>query len=131
MAAVTYQIVVSREGSNWLGSVKGLPGADTFGRSLPGLIRSVRESIILMADLADDAKVEVELFIENEDDNVSTLAEAAQLGRERREILRREADLHARTAVVAKVLTGEGYSVRDTGALLDLTPGRVSQLTSA
>ena len=84
-----------------------------------------------MADLADDAKVEVELFIENEDDNVSTLAEAAQLGRERREILRREADLHARTAVVAKVLTGEGYSVRDTGALLDLTPGRVSQLTSA
>lgn len=59
MAPVSvYEVKVTREDGSWLADVPAVPGAHTFARSLAGLARSVREVIILMADLDDDATPE-------------------------------------------------------------------------
>jgi predicted RNase H-like HicB family nuclease len=57
MAPVSdHEVIVTREGGSWLADVPAVPGAHTFARSLAGLAKSVREVIILMADLDGDAK---------------------------------------------------------------------------
>jgi hypothetical protein len=84
------------------------------------LKRSVREVIVLMDDLDDDAEVDVHLvFVDS----------AARLGDERRELAMREADLQRQTVDVIGDLTERSYSVRDASVLLGVTPGRVSQLS--
>jgi predicted RNase H-like HicB family nuclease len=123
-----YEVIVTREGGSWLADVPTVPGAHTFARSLSGLARSVREVIILMADLDDGATPELTFTYEVSDEVVQ---EAAAVGRERRETRELEEALMAHTASAVARLAHEGYSVRDAAALLGLTPGRVSQLLNA
>jgi DNA-binding CsgD family transcriptional regulator len=52
-------------------------------------------------------------------------------GRERRQARELEEAVMAHTSAAVARLAREGYSVRDAAALLDLTPGRVSQLLNA
>ncbi|GAB3884535.1 type II toxin-antitoxin system HicB family antitoxin [Terrabacter terrigena] len=52
----TYEVVVTREDGAWLADVPTVPGAHTFARSEAGLADSVREVIVLMDDLDDDAR---------------------------------------------------------------------------
>lgn len=120
-----YEVIVTREGGSWLADVPTVPGAHTFARSLSGLARSVREVIILMADLDDGATPTLTFTYEVSDEVVQ---EAAAVGRERRETRELEEALMAHTSSAAARLAHEGYSVRDAAALLGLTPGRVSQL---
>jgi predicted RNase H-like HicB family nuclease len=123
-----YEVIVTREGGSWLADVPTVPGAHTFARSLSGLARSVREVIILMADLDDGVTPELTFTYEVGDEVVQ---EAAAVGRERRETRELEEALMAHTSSAAARLAREGYSVRDAAALLGLTPGRVSQLLNA
>src|ERR1035437_9952344 len=126
MALVScYEVVVTREGGSWLADVPALPGAHTFARSLTGLAKSVREVIIVMADLDDHAKPELTFTYQVSDEVVQ---EAVAVGRERRQARELEEALMAHTSAAVVRLAREGYSVRDAAALLDLTPGRVSQL---
>ena len=120
-----YEVIVTREGDAWLADVPAVPGAHTFARSLAGLAKSAREVIILMADLADDDTPELTFTYQVGDE---VLQEAVAVGRERRQTREREAALLAHTSTSASRLAREGYSVRDAATLLDLTPGRVSQL---
>jgi len=123
-----YEVIVTREGSSWLAAIPAVPGAHTFARSLTGLAKSVREVIILMADLDDDATPELSFTYQVSDEVVQ---EAVAVGRERRETRELEETLMAHTAAAVARLAREGYSVRDAATLLDLTPGRVSQLLNA
>lgn len=50
----SYTVTVAREADTFTAVVPSVPGAHTYSRSLPGLVRSVREVIVLMADLPDD-----------------------------------------------------------------------------
>lgn len=129
MAPVSdYEVIVTREGGSWLADIPAVPGAHTFARSLAGLAKSVREVIILMADLDDDATPELSFTYQVSDEVVQ---EAVAVGRERRQSRELEEALMAHTSATVARLARAGYSVRDAAALLDLTPGRVSQLLNA
>ncbi len=123
---MTYTVHVTREGDTWLADVPSVAGAHTFARSLEGLARSVREVVVLMDDLPDDADVELDLRFDVADESV---IEAEHLRRAREDIGRREAELVSETGRIAASLS-RTYSVRDTAAMLGVTPGRVSQLVN-
>ena len=110
-----------------MADVPAVAGAHTFARSLEGLAKSVREVVILMADLEDDADVPLDFHYDIDDD---TVGEAERLRRLRAAMLIQEAELISATARVASDLT-RSYSVRDTAAMLGLTAGRISQITNA
>lgn len=122
----TYEVVVTREDGIWLADVPAVAGAHTFARSLPSLLESVREVIVLMDDLPDDTAPDLSLTFDVED---PTVGAAAQLSALRREIAEREHDLQQATADTARRLTTAGYSVRDAAVMLHITPGRISQIT--
>jgi predicted RNase H-like HicB family nuclease len=127
MADMSYRVLVTREGDNWLADVPAVAGAHTFARSLDGLAKLVREVVILMAELEDDADVQLDFHYDVDDD---TVGEAERLRRLRAAMLIQEAELVSATARVASDLT-RSYSVRDTAAMLGLTAGRISQITNA
>lgn len=122
---MTYLVIVTREDGQWLADVPSVPGAHTYARSLEGLRRYVREVIILMDDLDDDAQADVAFKFDVEDE---VIRDAARVGDERRDLLAREAAVRGEVAEMARSLSEAGYSTRDAAALLDITPGRVSQL---
>ncbi|BBZ09810.1 MULTISPECIES: nucleoside/nucleotide kinase family protein [Mycobacterium] len=124
---MTYSVHVTREGDAWLADVPAVAGAHTFAHSLAGLAKSVREVIILMDDLPDDADVELDFHYDVDDESV---LDAERLRRMREEIERQEAELVSETGRVASALSRK-YSVRDTAAMLGVTAGRVSQLANA
>lgn len=57
---MTYTATVTREGDAWLADVESVPGAHTYARSLGGLGAAVREVIVLMEDLTEDAGVDID-----------------------------------------------------------------------
>jgi predicted RNase H-like HicB family nuclease len=61
---MSYAVLVTRDGDSWLADVPSVPGAHTFARSLEGLARSVREVVVLMDDLPDDAAVELDFHVD-------------------------------------------------------------------
>ena len=125
---MTYQVVITREGDDWLADVPSVPGAHTFARSLTALVKAAGEVIVLMDDLDDDARPELELTFDVDD---AAVTEAAKVGEERRGQAERERRLQDETLQAVRQLVDAGYSVRDASVLLGVTPGRVSQLTNA
>jgi predicted RNase H-like HicB family nuclease len=72
------EVIVTREDGSWLAGVPTVPGAHTFARSLAGVARSIREVIILMADLHDDATPDLTFTCQVSDEAAQ---EAAAAGR--------------------------------------------------
>jgi hypothetical protein len=129
VAVSSYRVVVTREDGAWLADVPDLQGAHTFARNLPALDRYVREVIALAADLEDAADVTLEWEIHTGDDDVDK--ELGQLRAERDRLDACRKDVEAQTASYARALAARGFSVRDTGALLGVSPQRAQQLISA
>jgi len=125
--STSYEVIVTREDGAWLADVPEVVGAHTFARTLTALRKSVREVIILMDDLPDDAEVVISFRFDVDDE---TVEEAARLGEERRALAAREANVMAGTARSVENLIERGYSVRDAALLLNITAGRVSQLAN-
>ena len=75
---MTYQVVITREGDDWLADVPSVPGAHTFARSLTALVKAAGEVIVLMDDLDDDARPELELTFDVDD---AAVTEAAKVSR--------------------------------------------------
>ena len=96
-----YGGVVARGGHSWLADGPAVPGAHTYARSLAGLAKSVREVIVLMADLDDDDTPELTFTYKVSDEVVQ---EAAAVGRERRAASEREQSrwAHPQTAGAAR-----------------------------
>lgn len=123
-----YTVSVTREGDAWLADVPALEGAHTFARSIDVLLKSIKEVIIVMGDLPDDSEpaFDLEYNFDNE-----LVAKAFKIGRARAELAAREADLVSATADVIQELNRNGFTVRDSARLLEMTPGRVSQIANA
>ncbi|MGA1812655.1 hypothetical protein VH571_09730 [Frondihabitans sp. 4ASC-45] len=100
-------------------------GIQTFSRTYSGLRAALSEAIHVMDDLDDAAVVDMKWTFDNvEDEFVS----AIELGRQRRSLEDRAAELVRSTARVAELLQSKGYSVRDISGALEMSPGRVSQI---
>lgn len=127
----TYRVVVTREGGQWLADVEGVPGAHTYARALPTLLRYVREMIVLGEDLPDDAadNLALELDVHTGDVDVDELAAHVRLLRAA--VRSSTYELQEQTATTARRLVAAGWSVRDAATVLDIAPQRVSQLTSS
>ncbi|HEV2087399.1 MAG TPA: hypothetical protein VGR21_03695 [Cryptosporangiaceae bacterium] len=128
----TYHVVVRRDPEDarfWLADVSGLDGAHTYARSLAALDRYVREVIVLAADLPDEAEDELRLEWEYHTGDPTLDEQAARL-REKRQSVEVEARrLAEETSELARRLVAEGrHSVRDTAALLAVSPSRIGQV---
>lgn len=122
-----YTVSITREGDAWLADVPEVDGAHTYARSIDVLLKSIREVIILMDDLHEDA--ELDLILEHNFDN-ELVARAFEIGRARAELAARDAELVSATADVIQELNRNGFTVRDSARLLEMTPGRVSQIAN-
>jgi predicted RNase H-like HicB family nuclease len=130
MSRHTYRVVVTREDRRWLADVPELQGAHTYARSLPSLDQAVREVVVLAADLPDEAMPELILDYDYHTGDPDLDAAALEVRHLRREADDLAAAATARTTQAAAQLVARGLSVRDVGALLGISPQRVSQLTA-
>ena len=124
---MSYKVVVTREGNNWLAEVPGMPGGHTYAGNLISLDDAVREVIALMEDLPEGA--EAGLVLDWDFTQVDTDAtEAVRLARRRRAVDKEKEALATRTRELVLSFRAKGWSVRDIAGVLGVTPGRVSQL---
>ena len=128
MSERTYHVVVTRDDDAWLADVTDLPGAHTYARSLPGLDRSVREVVVLMADLPDKAIDSVQLTYDYRTGSATIDEESDALRRRRADLADQTRDVVERTERLVHELISQGWSVRDVGALVGLSPQRVAQV---
>lgn len=124
---MTYTVIVTREGDDWLADVPELDGASTYASTLRKLMENVREVVILAADLDDGAKVDLDLQLQINDPAVQR---ASRTRTRRRAIERELAELRAETSDEVAELLRTGYSVRDTAEIVGITAGRVSQVAN-
>lgn len=120
---MTYTAVCRRSGGWWAIRVPQLKGVHTQARRLDQVDETVRQAIALFLDVAPDTfDVEVKPEVPDEVDQA----------RKARNALRRaeESAEHA-TKTAAETLIKQGYTVRDAGNLLGISPQRVSQITAA
>lgn len=118
----TYTAVCRRVGGWWAVAVPELKGAHTQARRLDQVAAMAQDAIALMLD-ADPATIQVDVRPELP----AAVAQALDARRSAR-----EADEAAERATSAAVraLMRDGYTVRDAGALLGLSPQRISQIAS-
>jgi predicted RNase H-like HicB family nuclease len=116
----SYSVTCRRVGGWWAISVPELKGVHSQARRLDQVPAMAREAIALMLDVHPST---VEVLVEPEQPAVVTSALLARQAA-------READERAdqATASAIRALLDDGYTVRDVGALLGLSPQRVSQI---
>lgn len=114
---MSYPAVVTREGSEWLGEVPGLPGAHTSARTLAGLDRGMREVVVLSADLTDAALSEIE-FDWDFSAVDETAVKAARIAPKCRDIAELEEISAEETAAAARELKSHDWSGRDLAGAL-------------
>ncbi|MGH3949262.1 MAG: hypothetical protein ACRDSE_09090 [Pseudonocardiaceae bacterium] len=131
MSEYTYRVVVTREDGAWLADVPQLDGAHTFARTLAGLVRSVREVIVLAADLPDEAMPGLPLCFEFQTGDAGVDTAAADVRALRAQADELKAMAAKRTSEAARTLVAHGLSVRDAAVVLGISPQRVSQLTES
>jgi predicted RNase H-like HicB family nuclease len=118
----TYTAACRRAGDWWAISVPELKGVHTQVRRLDQAAAMTRDAIALMLDI-DPATVTVAVRPDLPPLVVHAIDARAAA---------READTVAEqaTAIAVRSLINDGYTVRDAGALLGLSPQRISQIAS-
>lgn len=119
----TYTASCTRSGKWWAITVPELPGVFSQARRLDQVEAMTRDAIATLLDVAPES-FEIEVRPE--------VPEAVATARQARAKLA-EAEQSAEQATTAAVqaLVEQGYTVRDAGSLLGISPQRVSQLTAA
>lgn len=118
----TYTAICRRVGNWWAISVPELKGVHTQARRLDQVGAMTQDAIALMLDV-DPASVDVVLLPELPG-TVTRAIEARNAAREADEVAEQA------TATAVRSLIGDGYTVRDAGALLGLSPQRISQIAA-
>jgi hypothetical protein len=130
-----YRVVVRRDPEDarfWLADVEGLDGAHTSSRSLASLDRYVREVIVLAADLPGEAEAGLRLEWEYQTGDPIADRQAEDLRQRRAELAEAARALTQQTAELARrLVTQNGFSVREAAALLSVSPARVDQMVQA
>jgi predicted RNase H-like HicB family nuclease len=116
----TYTAVCRRSSGWWAIGVPELKGVHTQARRLDQAEGMARDAIALMLDV-DPATIAVEVRPE-QPSVVSRALEARRAARQAEETAERA------TAAAVQALLDDGYTVRDAGALLSLSPQRISQI---
>lgn len=125
--STTYHVVVTREDDSWLADVPQLPGVHTWARTLPKLEEYAREAIAQAEDLPVGAEAGLALAWDFRSGDPEVDTQAATLRDRRAELARAERDLAQQTAELARSLRSR-LSVRDTAAVLGVSPQRISQV---
>jgi predicted RNase H-like HicB family nuclease len=119
---MTYTAVCRRAGDWWAISVPEIKGVHTQARRLDQVEAMARDAIALFLDVTPDT-----LAIEVRPEIPAEAAEAVAARTAAREA---ETWADKLTRAAAAALLAKGYTVRDAGALLGISPQRVSQLTA-
>ena len=119
---MTYTAVCRRAGDWWAISVPEIKGVHTQARRLDQVEAMARDAIALFLDVTPDT-----LAIEVRPEVPAEAAEAVAARKAAREA---ETWADKLTRAAAAALLAKGYTVRDAGALLGISPQRVSQLTA-
>lgn len=123
---MTYTVEVTREDDAWIAQVVDLPGAHTFARNLTQLDAAVVEVIELVADLPEDGpRPEIKYAYVGVPEVVVA---AARIGERRQDLEQQQQLLLMDALLSAQQLADAGYSVRDISGVLQMSPGRVSQI---
>lgn len=122
VAMKRYTATCRRVGNWWAISVPGLKGVHTQARRLDQVEDMARDAIALMLDVSPSG-IQIEVQPELPD-------EVTNARRAREELKEAEEAANAATEKAAQWLVGNGYTVRDAGQLLELSPQRVSQITA-
>lgn len=121
-----YTAVCQRSGAWWAISVPELKGLHTQARRLSEAEAMVRDAIALLLDVAPDSfDVTLQPEVPEAQEAITDALAARRAAKVADE---RAAEA---TIVALRQLTGLGYTVRDAGLLLGLSPQRVSQLTGS
>jgi predicted RNA binding protein YcfA (HicA-like mRNA interferase family) len=124
-----YRVIVTREDGAWLADVPELKGAHTYARTLPALDRAVREVVVMAVDRPDEDMPALRLAYAYRTGDPTVDVTAAEIRNLREHADQLAATATARTSAAARLLIQSGFSVRDTAAILGISPQRVSQLT--
>jgi predicted RNase H-like HicB family nuclease/DNA-binding transcriptional MerR regulator len=117
----TYTAACQRSGKWWSISVPEIKGLHSQARRLDQVEEMARDAIALMLDIpAESFAVEVHPELP------PVAARAVEARRAAKEAAK-QADEETTSAV--RLLLAEGFTVRDIGAMLGLSPQRISQLT--
>jgi predicted RNase H-like HicB family nuclease len=117
-----YTAEATRSGNWWAITVPEIKGVFSQARRLDQVEAMAREAIALMLNVRPDSfHVEVKPDVPGE---------VVQARLARRELRRAEEAADQATRAAAQTLLKQGYTVRDAGSLLGISPQRVSQLTS-
>lgn len=123
MVAMKRYTATCRRVDNWWAiSVPELKGVHTQARRLDQVEDMARDAIALMLDVSPNT-IEVDVKPELPD-------EVAKARRAREELREAEEAANAATEKAARWLVKHGYTVRDAGKLLELSPQRVSQIAT-
>ena len=115
-----YTVRCTRSGSWWAISVPEIKGVFSQARRLDQVEEMAREAIALMLDVdpnSFDVDVQPELP-----------QEVTRAHKARSALRKAEESAEEATVTAARALLAKGYTVRDAGALLGISPQRVSQL---
>lgn len=121
----TYTAIATRDGNWWTIIIQA--GDREIATQAKGLDRAeeiAREAVAMALDVDEDS-FEIDVVPELSPD-LENIISTARKASEASEQVQAEASLRARGAVWR--LKAEGYTVRDTGKLLKLSPQRISQL---
>jgi predicted RNase H-like HicB family nuclease len=119
---MTYTAVCRRAGDWWAISVPEIKGVHTQARRLDQVEAMARDAIALFLDVTPDSfAMEVRPEVP---------AEAVEAVAARKAAREAETWADKLTRAAATALLAKGYTVRDAGALLNISPQRVSQLTA-
>jgi predicted RNase H-like HicB family nuclease len=119
----TYTAIARRSGDWWAISVPELRGVHTQARRLEQVEGMARDAIALMLDVEPD---KIKVYVRPELPPPVSDALAA-----RRALRDAERSAERATAAAVRALMSSGYTVRDVGAMLNLSPQRVSQIARA
>ena len=123
----TYTAVYKRDVTDnaWNVRVKGIPGCQTYGRSIRQAQQRIREALALWLDQ------ELELPVIRDQFPSAVTSVADEVVRARSAAERADAKAHQQTVDAIRALTDQGLSRRDAADLLGLSHQRVQQLLVA
>jgi predicted RNase H-like HicB family nuclease len=132
VAEVSYRVVVTREGAQWLADVPELEGAHTYANSLRKLDQYVREVIVLAGDLPDEAMPTLDLEYDYRlgDEQLDARVRDIRARRVEVEELRRRLEEETEGIIgMTRASNLVVLSQRDLAELIGLSHQRVSQLS--
>jgi predicted RNase H-like HicB family nuclease len=124
MTRRAYRVTAERDGRWWLVRVPEVPAAFTQARRLDQAEAMAREVVSLLLDVPEDSfDLRVEPVVPPE--IAQDLDEARRLRREAKQVSEQASD---RVRHAARILAGQGLTVRDIGSILGVSYQRAQQL---